>query len=223
MPNAEQEILRKKLQKFKDDNNINDYDLGLEIGLSSDTILNFRKGRDILPRSLDKIAEFFKTYVTPEQKINNLQRENAELKAYKDVNEDFKTAWEELKAKNFELKESLKCFQTPEAIKALTFYKTGEFELQEKKCIELEQENARLKEENEKLNKMTGLFSVRLCEKYHKTLQEIKAIAEAPKPFIDFSETKTATEVEYDYAAICNELELRLHKVLELITKAEEE
>jgi hypothetical protein len=54
-------------------------------------------------------------------------------------------------------------------------------------------------------------------------LQEIKGIVEAPKPFIDFSETKTATEVEYDYAAICNELELRLHKVLELITKAEEE
>lgn len=55
-------------------------------------------------------------------------------------------------------------------------------------------------------------------------LQAIKAIAEAPtKPFIDFSVIKTATEVEYDYATICNELELRLHKVLELITKAEEE
>ena len=58
---------------------------------------------------------------------------------------------------------------------------------------------------------------------YKQTLQEIKTIAEAPKPFIDFSEIKTAAEVEYDYAAICNELELRLHKVLELITKAEEE
>lgn len=52
-------------------------------------------------------------------------------------------------------------------------------------------------------------------------LQEIKEIAEKPKPFKDFSEIKTATEVEYDYATICNELELRLHKVLELITKAE--
>jgi hypothetical protein len=60
-------------------------------------------------------------------------------------------------------------------------------------------------------------------ENYKQTLQEIKAIAGKPKPFIDFSETKTATEVEYDYATICNELELRLHKVLELITKAEEE
>lgn len=61
------------------------------------------------------------------------------------------------------------------------------------------------------------------CTVYKQTLQEIKAIAEAPKPFIDFSVTKTATEVEYDYAAICNELELKLHKVLELITKVEEE
>lgn len=62
-----------------------------------------------------------------------------------------------------------------------------------------------------------------LLFKYKQTLQDIKAIAEKPKPFKDFSEIKTATEVEYDYAAICNELELRLHKVLELITKAESE
>lgn len=96
-----------------------------------------------------------------------LEQENAELKAYKDVNEDFKTAWEEL------------------AEKFLT------------------------------LNGKS--YS------YYLTLQEIKAIAEAPKPFIDFSETKTAIEVEYDYSAIYNELELRLHKVLELVTKAEEE
>jgi hypothetical protein len=59
--------------------------------------------------------------------------------------------------------------------------------------------------------------------KYKQTLQEIKTIAEAPSPYIDNFEIKTATEVGYDYAAICNELELRLHKVLELITKAEEE
>ena len=62
-----------------------------------------------------------------------------------------------------------------------------------------------------------------LLFKYKQTLQEIKEIAEAPKPFIDFSETKTTTEVEYDYAVICNELELRLHKVLHLIAKVESE
>lgn len=84
------------------------------------------------------------------------------------------------------------------------------------------QEIAELKAENEKLIEGLGIAN-KYVNKYHQTLQEIKAIAETPKPFKDFSETKTATEVEYDYAAICNELELRLHKVLMLITKAEEE
>lgn len=101
-------------------------------------------------------------------------------------------AYEKLKVENFELKESLKCFQTPEAIKALTFYKTGEFELQEKKCIELEQENAELKAENDRL-KLSERDLSRICQgfkkdieteksytlKYYKTLQEIKYLAES--------------------------------------------
>lgn len=90
---------------------------------------------------------------------------------------------------------------------------------------------AELKAENEQLKALCDTY--RTCYqakhsdikclfiKYKQTLQEIKAIAEAPKPFKDFSEIKTATEVEYDYAAICNELELRLHKVLKLINKTE--
>ena len=94
-------------------------------------------------------------------------------------------------------------------------------------------ENTELKAENEQLKALCDTYKTCyqakhsdikcLLLKYRTTLQEIKAIAEAPKLFIDFSETKTATEVRYDYAAICNELELRLHKVLELITKVEEE
>ena len=94
---------------------------------------------------------------------------------------------------------------------------------------EIEVENERLKRSERDLSKICqGLKKDIEIEKsytlkYYTTLQEIKAIAETPKPFIDFSETKTAIEVEYDYVAICNELELRLHKVLELITKAEEE
>lgn len=94
------------------------------------------------------------------------------------------------------------------------------------KVSELEQENERLKA---LCDTYRTCYQARhgdikcLLPKYRTTLQEIKAIAEKPKPFKDFSEIKTATEVEYDYATICNELELRLHKVLELITKAEEE
>lgn len=71
----------------------------------------------------------------------------------------------------------------------------------DKKYAELKAENARLKS----------------C------LQKIKSITKAPSPYIDNFEIKTATEVGYNYAVICNELELRLHKVLELITKAESE
>jgi hypothetical protein len=141
--------------------------------------------------------------------INKLQQENeaykqsgqeaneiiAKLKAYKDVNEDFKTAWEELKAENEVLKQALN--KEPLAQKALVTAYNG----YKKQVLEL----------------------YKVLDSYKQTLQEIKAIAEKPKPFKDFSEIKTATEVEYDYAAICNELELRLHKVLELITKAEEE
>lgn len=98
----------------------------------------------------------------------------------------------------------------------------------EQEIAALKAENARLKEELTTYG-ATGVCEVcsdkanKLADKYLGCLREIKAIAEKPKPFKDFSEIKTATEVEYDYAAICNELELRLHKVVELITKAESE
>lgn len=39
------------------------------------------------------------------KQLKRLEQENAELKAYMDVNEDFKTAWEELKAENEKLRE----------------------------------------------------------------------------------------------------------------------
>lgn len=105
-----------------------------------------------------------------------------------------------------------------------------------KQNADLQKENTKLKEEIEIRDNLSETFRKEALSwaniaseyqkdrtKLHQTLQEIKNIAEAPKPFIDFSVTKTATEVEYDYAAICNELELRLHKVLELITIFESE
>lgn len=46
-----------------------------------------------------------------------------------------------------------------------------------KQLQRLKAENEQLKEENKKLNKMTGIFSTRLCEKYSQALQEIRAIA----------------------------------------------
>ena len=60
---------------------------------------------------MDNIEELKSQLKHKEQECEALQMsENeageiiAELKAYKDVNEDFKTAWKELKAENEELK-----------------------------------------------------------------------------------------------------------------------
>jgi len=95
-----------------------------------------------------------------------------------------------------------------------------------KQNAELQKENAKLKEEIEIRDNLSEKFRkealswANIANGYQKdktkleqTLQEIKAIAKAPSPYIDNFEIKTATEVGYDYAAICNELELRLHKV----------
>jgi ribonuclease HII len=64
------------------------------------------------------IRELFKEITTQQGKIdaykiseNEANEIIAELKAYKDVNEDFKTAWEELKAENDRLKEEIKRYK----------------------------------------------------------------------------------------------------------------
>lgn len=68
----------------------------------------------------NKIKELEEKLLRKEQECEALQMsENeageiiAELKAYKDVNEDFKTAWKELKAENDELKKQV-CGLRPE-------------------------------------------------------------------------------------------------------------
>lgn len=126
----------------------------------------------------------------------------------------------ELKAENDRLKEEIK------EVKKYQY----EQEFLEKEIEEQREKNKRLtckilevKALNETLNVQCTSQDCTQLRKLHQTLQEIKAIAELPKPFIDNLKIKSATEVGYDYAAICNELELRLHKVLELITKAESE
>ena len=64
------------------------------------------------------IRELFKEITTQQGTIDAYQMsENeaneiiAELQAYKDINEDFKTAWEELKAENERLKEEIKRYK----------------------------------------------------------------------------------------------------------------
>lgn len=47
-----------------------------------------------------------------------------------------------------------------------------------KQCHKLEQENEKLKEKIKDLDAMTGIFSVRLANKYKQALEEIRKIAE---------------------------------------------
>ena len=57
---------------------------------------------------LEKLKQDIEAYKQSEQEASEIV---AELKAYKDVNEDFKTAWEELKAENDRLKEEIKRYK----------------------------------------------------------------------------------------------------------------
>ena len=70
--------------------------------------------------------------------IKKKDKENAELKAYKDVNEDFKKAWEELKAENARLKS---CLQEIKEIAELPSYHSklifNEFESRLYKIIDI--------------------------------------------------------------------------------------
>ena len=89
-----------------------------------------------------------------------LEKEIAELKAYKDVNEDFKTAWEELKAENERLKEEIRTEK-----------------IYSSQIEELEESIVGQRNAYKKLNSMYE----ENCEytgKLEQTLQEIKEIAE---------------------------------------------
>lgn len=154
------------------------------------------------------------------KQLKRLEQENAELKAYKDVNEDFKTAWEELKAENeqlktinfrFESKQTAMCEQNKEFIE---------------NNLNLSKENARIIEDNSKLFDKaieTRKENVALQDtlfSYRQILSKIKAIAEKLKSphCTDCTQVlnkkgKCTGECMYDYKKI----------ILDLITKAEEE
>lgn len=132
-------------------------------------------------------------------RIAELAQENAELKAYKDVNEDFKTAWEELKAENERLREEIK------EVKKYQY----EQEFLEKEIEEQREKNKRLtckilevKALNETLNVQCTSQDCTQLRKLHQTLQEIKAIVEKE---------------------IYMKQNSSMNKILNLITKAEEE
>lgn len=95
---------------------------------------------------------------------NNLEQENRELKAYKDVNEDFKKAWDELNKKYTEVLELAK-----------TNADSNEYCLQE-----LEKENKKLKRQKRELGNVAQGFikdidkEKLIAKKYRSALEEIR-------------------------------------------------
>ena len=68
---------------------------------------NYIADNDKLKAENERLKEEIKEVKKYQYQQEYLDKEIAELKAYKDVNEDFKIAWEELKAENARLKEEL--------------------------------------------------------------------------------------------------------------------
>ena len=91
-------------------------------------------------------------------------------------------------------------------------------EAKEQECEELKQ----WKKGAESLFKAQIDNTDKIINQYKQALDEIKEIAEEQVPYLNIGEAKTMIEIEYDYAgAICN-LEQRMDKILQKISKCEE-
>lgn len=105
-----------------------------------------------------------------------LEQENKTLKSQLDFEvqkkEVLEAENEKLKASNRNLKLNLETYNLPEVKKILTFWHTGELDLQEKRLKKQEAENKMYKKDLES--------EVLLKAKYYLTLQEIKEIVSEP-------------------------------------------
>lgn len=78
--------LRECVIKYREDNNMADFDVALEIGVSQDTLRRFRLGQDVMPRTLQKIEKFF----TQETELSLEKQYEKALKEIKDYCEKCK-------------------------------------------------------------------------------------------------------------------------------------
>ena len=78
----------------------------------SQLIEELQESRDVRTQLAEALVRTKVSLSIGDETIKRLYKENAELKAYKDVNKDFKTAWEQLKAENERLKEEILKWQT---------------------------------------------------------------------------------------------------------------
>ena len=72
--------LRILITKYKKANQMSNYDVGLEIGISEYTVRRFILGEDILPSTLEKIEKFFTRDCDEKTELEKLKEENALLK-----------------------------------------------------------------------------------------------------------------------------------------------
>lgn len=72
--------LRILITKYKEANQMSNYDVGLEIGISQNTVRRFISGEDILPSTLEKIEKFFTRDCEEKTELEKLKEENALLK-----------------------------------------------------------------------------------------------------------------------------------------------
>jgi len=103
--------------------------------------------------NLQRQEEFDNEVTELKDELKRLEQENKELKAYKDVNEDFKKAWEELKQENHLLRSTL----------------------HSKNFVATMEENERLKQENE-LFRQAHKAEQDSRRKYENALEEIREI-----------------------------------------------
>lgn len=142
------------------------------------------------------------------KRINELEQENRELKAYKDVNEDFKKAWDELNRKYTEVLKLAKenadsneyCLQE---LEKKNFALTQESQQKSQTICELEQENKELKKKlelDEVQLKSYFIGEEKICKEnntYRSALEEIRTYLNTLSIIdSDFPNTETYLRIE---------------------------
>ena len=91
------------------------------MSISIDEINKLKEENAVLKKYIERMDKPEIQVIDAE--ILTLKEENAKLNA---IIDGYQPKIQALKDENFELKESLKCFQKPEVVKVLTDYRTGD-------------------------------------------------------------------------------------------------
>lgn len=150
----------------------------------------------------------------PVKAYGELKAENAQLQAYKDVNEDFKKAWEELKVENEKLTSWLESSERQKKEVCNVIHKKKE-QIQTLKYMLFDEKEIPKDKftmyyriaQNERRTKSHRDLCTNIVKKYKQTLQEIKAIAENGTKTEDYLLGQRYTDL--------------IDRILDLITKAE--